>query len=114
MFGVCQQILGAERNTLQGAAQALALNVPVDLFRFMQNVLAQQERECVVAWPDGLQTIAESARQLNGGEFLLRELLVDFGDAGEEDVVWDGGHGVAQGLKIVAGSAAIGKGNLSS
>ena len=95
MFGERQQILGAERNALQGAAETLALDIAIHVLGVAKRVFAQRKRECVVARADGFQTIAESARQLDRREFLLRELLIDFGDAGEEDVVRDGGHGVA-------------------
>ena len=114
MFGVRQQILGTERNALQRTAETLPLDITFHILGIANGVLAQRERECVVARADGLQTIAEGARQLHRGEFLFGEFLIDFRNAGEKDVIGNGAHGVAQGLKIVAGSAAIGSGNESS
>ena len=44
MFGVRQQILGAERNALQRAAQTFAFDIAVHVFGVAQRVLAQRKR----------------------------------------------------------------------
>src|SRR6202034_3533010 len=112
MFGVRQQILGAEWNALQRPAQTLALDIAFHVLGVAERVLAQRKRQRIVTRAERLQAIAERARQLHGGKFLLGEFLVDFGDAGEEDVVGNGAHGVAYGLNIMAGSVGAWGGDI--
>ena len=70
MLGVCQQILGAERNALQRAAQTLALDIAVHILSLTKSRFAERKRQRVVARADAFQAVAKCARQINRGKLL--------------------------------------------
>ena len=109
VFGVRQQILGAEWNALERAAQTLALDIAIHVLGIFEGHFAERKSEGVVPRTYGFQAIAECARKLDGGELLVRQFLIDFGDAGEEDVVRDGGHRRRLGLERGGGLGGHGQ-----
>ena len=63
-------------------------------------VLPHGKRESVKARTEALQAIGKSIGQLDRGKFFGFELLVDFGDGREENVVLNGSHSDALGLEM--------------
>ena len=61
-----EQILGAIRNSLQGAAVAIALQIAVHVLSFFDGAAPQGKRESVVRGSNFLQPVAEGARKLDG------------------------------------------------
>ena len=105
LAGVAQQILCAERNALQRAAVALALQLFVHVAGAADGGLGERQRERIVARPQLLQPLGEGAHQLVYGEFLGPEFGVQLTDGREEDIVREFGH---YALKENAGSVDMG------
>ncbi len=92
MFCIGKQVFGPKWNSLQRPAEPLAFDVAIDIFGRAQSWFAQREGQRIVAGAEALQPVAEGMRELDRGKFLGLQLLVDFGDAREENIVGNRGH----------------------